>query len=149
MAGAVLLDAAGRTVGEARFQETPHGVLLTLDLKNATPGVHALHVHEVGTCQPPSFDSAGDHFAPSGSEHGFLNPRGAHEGDLPNITVPTTKEVSLDYLIADVTLAAGPRSLLDANGSALVMHAAKDDYRSDPAGEAGDRLACGAIRRAK
>jgi Cu-Zn family superoxide dismutase len=147
MAGAILKDAEGRTVGEARLQQTPHGVLLTLDLKNATPGVHALHLHEVGACQAPSFESAGRHFAPSGHEHGFLNARGPHEGDLPNIMVPSTRDISIEYLMTDVTLDAGPRSLLDANGSALVIHASKDDYRSNPAGGAGDRLACGPIVR--
>ena len=149
MAGAVLLDAEGRSVGEARLQQTPRGVLLTLDLKNATPGVHGLHLHDVGMCQAPSFASAGDHLSPSGREHGFLNPRGPHEGDLPNITVPRTTELSLEYLITEVTLDAGPRSLFDANGSALVIHAGKDDYRTQPSGDAGDRLACGAIARAK
>lgn len=148
-AGATLLDGEGRGFGEARLQQTPHGVLLTLELRNATPGVHAFHVHQVGVCQAPSFESAGAHLSPSGHEHGFLNPRGAHEGDLPNITVPMTKHASLEYLLSDVTLDPGPRSLLDANGSALVIHAGKDDYRSNPAGEAGDRLACGVIVRAK
>ena len=147
MAGAVLLDAEGRTVGEASLRQTSRGVLLTLDLRNATPGIHALHLHDVGMCQPPSFESAGPHVSPARREHGFLNPRGPHEGDLPNITVPSTRALSLEYLITDVTLDAGSRSLLDGNGSAIVIHAGKDDYTSNPAGKAGDRLACGPITR--
>lgn len=146
-AGTALKDTEGRGVGEARLQQTPHGVLLTLDLKKATPGIHALHIHDIGTCQAPSFESAGGHFNPMRREHGLLNPRGPHAGDLPNIHVPGTTELSIEYLIADVTLDPGPQSLLDANGSAVVIHASQDDYRSDPAGEAGNRLACGPIAR--
>ena len=142
-----LSDAHGRSIGEARLQQTPHGVLMKLELRNATPGTHALHIHETGRCDAPSFESAGDHFAPSGRPHGFLNPRGPHAGDLPNIDVPSTKQLSVEHLVADVTLEPGPHSLLDANGSAIVIHADKDDYASDPTGNAGDRIACGRIVR--
>jgi len=145
MASAALADASGRGVGEARFQETPHGVLLTLELRNATPGVHGLHIHQVGRCDAPMFESAGAHFNPDRRAHGFLNPEGPHAGDLPNLFVPASTELSVDYLIPNVTLENGPRSLIDADGSALMMHEGKDDYRTDPAGDAGDRLACGVI----
>jgi len=144
-ATAALVDGSGRGVGQARLQQSPHGVLLRLELKNATPGVHGLHIHEVGRCDAPSFESAGGHFSPARRDHGFLNPSGAHAGDLPNIFVPSSKELSIEYLVPDVTLDPGPRSLLDANGSAIVIHADQDDYFSDPAGHAGDRLACGPI----
>ena len=144
-AAAALVDGSGRGIGQARLQETSHGVLLTLELRNATPGVHALHIHEVGRCEPPSFTSAGDHFTHDRRAHGFLNPGGPHAGDLPNIYIPTSTELSLEYLIPNVTLGAGLRSLLDADGSSLVIHSGKDDYASDPAGGAGDRLACGSI----
>jgi len=146
-ATAVLVDTQGRRVGEARFQQTPNGVLLRLDLKNATPGVHGLHIHDVGRCDAPTFESAGGHFSPDRRAHGFLNPQGPHAGDLPNIFVPSSTELSLEYLIRDVTLDPGPRSLLDANGSALVIHADKDDYIGDPAGHSGDRLDCGPVVR--
>jgi superoxide dismutase, Cu-Zn family len=144
-AGAAITDVSGRAVGQARFQETPHGVLLTLELRNATPGVHGLHVHEVGRCDTPRFESAGAHFNPDRRAHGFLNPAGPHAGDLPNVYVPGSTELSVDYLIPDVTLEPGARSLLDAKGSALVIHEGKDDYRTDPGGEAGEHLACGVI----
>jgi len=147
-ATAALVDGSGRGVGQARLQQSPHGVLLRLDLKNATPGVHGLHIHEVGRCDAPSFESAGGHFSPARRDHGFLNPSGAHAGDLPNIFVPSSTELSIEYLVPDVTLDPGPRSLLDANGSAIVLHADQDDYFSDPAGHAGDRLACGPIAAA-
>jgi Cu-Zn family superoxide dismutase len=144
-ASANLIDTEGRSVGQALLQQTPHGVLLTLDLKNATPGIHGLHIHDVGRCDRPSFESAGTHLNLSGRQHGFLNPRGPHDGDLPNIEVPATTQLSVEYLVPNVTLEPGPRSILDTNGSTIMIHAGKDDYLTDPAGEAGARLACGAI----
>ena len=146
-ATANLIDAQGRNIGEARLQQTPHGVLLKLDLRSAPPGIHGMHIHDVGTCAAPSFESAGGHFNPSGHQHGFLNPRGPHTGDLPNIEVPPTTNLSMEYMVADVTLEPGSLSLLDANGSAIVIHAGKDDHASDPAGASGNRLACGGIVR--
>jgi Cu-Zn family superoxide dismutase len=147
MAGAAMVDASGRTVGQARLQQTPHGVLLLLELRNTTPGVHALHIHDIGKCDAPSFESAGDHVAFRGQQHGFLNVNGPHAGDLPNVHVPTSTELAVEFLIPAVTVDSGPRSLLDANGAALIIHAGKDDYASHPAGAAGDRLACGPIVR--
>jgi Cu-Zn family superoxide dismutase len=145
MASAGLVDANGRGVGQAIFQETPHGVLLTLELRNATPGVHGLHVHDVGRCDAPTFESAGGHFNPDRHAHGFLSPSGPHAGDLPNISVPASTELSMDILIPNVTLRPGPRTLLHANGSALVIHEGKDDYKTEMTGASGDRLACGVI----
>lgn len=146
-AGANLVDTQGRSVGQASLQQTPHGVLLKLDLNKATPGIHALHIHEVGRCDRPSFESAGDHFNPTNRQHGFANPRGPHAGDLPNIEVPGTTELSVEYFLADVSIDAGPQTLMDGDGSSIVIHTGKDDYASDPAGEAGDRLVCGRIER--
>lgn len=146
-ASANLTDTQGHTVGQARLQQTPHGVLLKLELRNATPGVHALHIHEVGRCEAPSFESAGGHFAPSGRQHGFLNAKGPHAGDLPNIEVPATRQLTVEHLVADVTLESGSHSLLDSNGSAIVIHTGKDDYATEPAGDSGDRIACGQIAR--
>ena len=144
---APLIDAQGRPVGEARLQQTPNGLLLKLELRNATPGTHAIHIHQVGRCDAPSFESAGGHFGPGNKGHGFLNSRGPHAGDLPNLEVPATGQLSVEHLLKDVTLDGGPASLLDGDGSALVIHAEKDDYASDPAGKSGDRIACGRIGR--
>ncbi len=147
MAAATLADSHGRAVGQASLRQAPHGVILKLELKNATPGIHGLHMHDVGRCDPPTFESAGGHFNPSRKAHGFLSQRGQHAGDLPNISVPASTEQTLEYFVTGVTIDPGPTSLLDGNGTALVIHAGQDDYTSDPAGESGDRLACGAITR--
>lgn len=144
-ASADLKDTQGRSVGQAYLQQTPHGVLVRLELKNATPGIHALHVHETGRCDAPTFESAGGHFNPTGRQHGFLNPNGPHAGDLPNIGVPSSTELWVEHLMRDVTIDPGPRSLSDDDGAAIVIHSGKDDYSSDPSGAAGDRIACGAI----
>jgi Cu-Zn family superoxide dismutase len=145
-ATASLVDASGRNIGGAHLRETPHGVLIKLELKNATPGPHGFHIHETGKCERPSFASAGGHFNPTGRKHGLLNPDGPHAGDLPNIEVPSTTNLSIEHFASGVTLKSGPRSLLDTDGSAVMIHSAQDDYMSDPAGNAGDRLACGEIK---
>jgi superoxide dismutase, Cu-Zn family len=146
-ARAVLQDGQGRTIGQARLQEGPHGVVIQLELEHAPPGTRALHLHEVGRCDAPDFESAGDHFAPGDREHGFLNEQGPHAGDLPNVHIPDSGRLSIEIFARGVTLAAGPRSLLDGDGTALVLHERADDYKSDPAGEAGDRVACGVVER--
>jgi Cu-Zn family superoxide dismutase len=107
-------------------------------------GAHGFHIHDVGKCEPP-FKSAGDHFAPQQHGHGFLSEKGGHAGDLPNIHVPKSGELMVEFFVPNVRLRSGKNALLDKDGSALVIHAQKDDYRSDPSGHAGDRLACGAI----
>ena len=145
-AGANLVDADGRRVGEARLRETPgrhahRGPTLT----NATPGIHGLHIHDVGRCDAPTFQSAGGHFNPTKRQHGFLNAGGPHAGDLPNIDVPTSKALVVEYFVPNVTLEKGNTSLLDGNGSAIVIHSGKDDYKTDPSGDSGDRLACGQL----
>ena len=146
-ARAALVDTSGKTIGDALLRETPNGVLLQVDLASAEAGVHAFHIHETGRCDRPAFESAGGHFAPGGAEHGLLNAKGPHAGDLPNVHVPRDGRLSFEYLIARVTLRPGDRSLLDADGSALVMHRDRDDYTTDPAGSAGDRIACGVVMR--
>jgi Cu-Zn family superoxide dismutase len=141
-------DRSGRNVGDARLTYTQNGVLLKVDLRGVEPGIHAFHIHQTGRCDPPSFESANGHFSPGQNEHGFLDERGPHAGDQPNLHVPTSGHLSFEYVVGKVTLQSGqPGSLLDADGSALVMHAGADDYRTNPAGSAGDRLVCGVIMR--
>jgi Cu-Zn family superoxide dismutase len=148
LAVAHLESAEGKAIGDAILRETPNGVLITLKLTGLSPGTHAFHVHERGKCEPP-FESAGGHFNPGKKLHGFAHAAGYHAGDLPNIHVPANGEITAEFLARDVTLAPGKaNSLLDGDGSALVVHARADDYRSDPTGASGDRIACGAVERA-
>jgi superoxide dismutase, Cu-Zn family len=146
-AGAELKDRDGQVIGRAQLADTPNGVLLRVSLDRAPEGEHAFHIHETGQCQAPGFESAGGHFNPSKAQHGFHDAKGPHAGDLPNIHVPQGGRLTFEHVLHDVSLSAGNNSLLDQNGSALVMHAKPDDYRTDPAGAAGDRLACGVIQK--
>jgi Cu-Zn family superoxide dismutase len=142
---AKLKNAKGADVGQAELRQTPKGILLRVQLKSLPPGTHAMHVHETGRCDAPDFKSAGAHFAPGGSEHGFLDARGPHAGDLPNVHIGTTGESTFELFVPQLTLGTGAHSLLDGDGSALVIHADADDYHADPGGDAGNRIACGVI----
>ena len=145
-ASATINDAMGKTIGAATLRETSSGVLIKIDFTAAPAGTHALHVHTTGKCDAPMFMTAGGHFAPGMTKHGLLAAGGPHAGDLPNIYVPADGKLSMEILEPNVTLAAGPRSLLDADGSAIVLHAMADDYMTDPAGTPGGRIACGVIK---
>jgi len=146
-AKATLKDAQGKTLGEATLRESPAGVLVKLDLQGVPPGPHAFHVHTVGKCDGPDFMTAGGHFNPTTMKHGLMATGGPHAGDMPNLFVPADGKLSVEVLDANVTLAAGPKSVFDADGSALMLHATADDYTSDPAGNAGARLGCGVITK--
>jgi Cu-Zn family superoxide dismutase len=144
-AHADIISDSRQTIGRADFVELPSGVLMTLQASHLLPGVHALHLHEFGRCDAPAFQSAGGHFDPAGRAHGLRNPKGPHAGDLPNIYVPESGLLKTEVHIFNVTLGPGGRSLLDADGSALVIHLGPDDYRTDPAGVSGSRVACGVV----
>jgi superoxide dismutase, Cu-Zn family len=146
-AKAELKAADGKSMGTATLTETPHGVLLHVALTGVPEGVHGFHVHTTGKCEGPAFTTAGGHFNPAAKQHGAENAMGMHAGDLPNITVPASGNLTFDALVADVTLKPGANSLLDADGSALVLHATGDDYKGDPAGNAGARIACGVVTK--
>src|SRR3990170_441750 len=143
-ASAVLKDANGTEVGKATLVATPSGTLLTLELTAAPPGAHGFHIHTTGKCEPPDFASAGGHFNPDETKHGLMNPEGPHAGDMPNIHVPENGKLTVEVLNPLVTLSK-ESALLDEDGSALLIHADPDDYKSDPAGHAGGRIACGVI----
>jgi Cu-Zn family superoxide dismutase len=147
-ATARLQNAAGEPVGTATFTQTPEGVLVRAELNSLPPGPHALHIHENGVCEPPEFTSAGEHFSPESKEHGFDNPSGPHAGDLPNLDAAEDGKAALETLNRHTSLEEGAmNSLLKAGGTALVVHAGADDYQTNPAGESGDRIACGVIVR--
>ena len=142
-----LMNSSGQPAGRATLTSTGDGVFISAQLRNLPEGIHAMHIHETGSCDRPSFTSAGGHLNPEMHQHGFLNPQGQHAGDLPNITVRSDGTASADVFAPNVTLEGGDAALLGGDGTALMIHAGPDDYRSDPAGNAGPRIACGVIKR--
>ncbi len=146
-AGAPLKDKDGKDVGAATLIQTGDGVRVAVTAYRLPPGTHGLHIHAVGQCQPPDFASAGGHFNPAGKQHGRLNPAGPHAGDLPNLVVAASGEGGIDITTKAVTLEPGPASLLGEKGASIVIHAAADDEKTDPAGNSGARIACGVITK--
>ena len=144
-AKASLVNGKGEPVGTAEFKETSKGVSLAITVSNLPPGVHGFHIHAVGKCEPPDFKSAGGHFNPEGKKHGWENPEGPHAGDLQNLTVDAQGKAKTKVLVTGITLGEGANSLFQPNGTALVIHADPDDMKTDPAGNAGARIACGVI----
>lgn len=141
-----LFDSQGVKVGRAILSEHPGGVSISLQAWNLSPGIHGFHIHALGTCEPPAFTTAGGHFNPEGKKHGLKNPAGPHSGDLPNLVVGPDGTAAVEARAPLVTLAPGTiNSLLGREGSALVIHASPDDEQTDPAGNAGARIACGVI----
>jgi Cu-Zn family superoxide dismutase len=144
-AKATLKDQKGAEVGVVDLTQTPAGVMLKLSIKGVPAGEHAFHIHAVGRCEAP-FTSAGGHFNPGGHKHGLMVGPG-HAGDMPNLHVPSNGTLQVEILNAAVTLEKGkPNSVFQSGGTSIVIHAGKDDYKSDPAGNAGDRIACGVIQ---
>jgi Cu-Zn family superoxide dismutase len=143
-ATAAVRDAAGKVLGSLLATEVEGGVSLSGMLHGVTPGEHGIHIHAVGSCEGPDFASAGDHWNPGNRQHGANNPGGPHAGDLVNITVGADSMATLQQVTPGGML-QGDGGLLDADGAAIVIHETVDDYRTDPSGNSGDRIACGVL----
>jgi Cu-Zn family superoxide dismutase len=146
-ATAEVVDTNGQKVGTVTVVQRAHSVQIDVDVTGLTPGEHGIHLHEVGRCETPDFTSAGAHFNPLDRTHGIRSPRGPHAGDMHNITADASGRAQLSFNTAMVTLSEGESSLLDADGTALVIHADPDDNQTEPAGNSGARVACGVLVR--
>ena len=143
-ASAAMTDAEGNAVGTVELTEMQNGTLIVARLTGLPEGTHAFHVHETGQCEPP-FTSAGGHYNPAAAKHGFGVQVGPHAGDMPNIHVPASGALTIEIFNSNLSV---DDMLLDNDGSAVVIHEGADDYESDPAGKAGDRIACGVLKGA-
>lgn len=165
-AQATIKDAQGKEVGQATLTQEAHGVLLRAEFSGLPPGPHGFHIHAIAKCEPPAFTSAGGHFNPTGHKHGYNAEAGPHVGDLPNVIVGPDGKAAVEVWVAETSL--GPsqvaggsaqtsgagtttpppaHNIFDQGGASLVVHAKADDYATDPAGNSGDRIACGVIER--
>lgn len=144
-AQANLLDRSGQLLARATASEEPAGVRVRLEAAGLRPGTYGAHIHTIGRCDPPSFDSAGPHWNPTTRQHGFEAPSGHHAGDLPNLVVGQTGQGSVEYLVSGARLANGAMALMDRDGAAVIVHERADDYRTDPSGNSGPRIACGVL----
>ncbi len=147
-----LVNASGEIIGQVRGGDSPNGAVLEIDAHDLPPGVHAIHIHDVGICQPPDFKSAGGHWNPTGKQHGGENPNGAHVGDLQNVTVAQDGTLRARIVVPGTYLSnngrdvkPGSYEIFDASGASVVIHAKPDDYKTDPSGNSGDRIACAAL----
>ena len=143
--GADLRDSGGRTLVRATLSPAGSAIRVRVEAAGLPAGNYAAHIHAVGRCDPPDFTSAGPHWNPTGRQHGRLNPMGPHLGDLPNLNVGADGAGSVEFVVPGASLGRGSRGLSDGDGTALVVHAGPDDYRTDPSGNSGARLACGVI----
>ena len=147
-ARADIKNAQGNTVGTASLRETKDRLLIIVNVRGLPEGLHAVHIHAVGKCEGPAFTSAGGHFNPLNKKHGLKNPDGPHAGDLPDMYVNKDGVGRYEALRESMTLGSGQTSIFDSDGSAIVIHSTADDNMTDPAGNSGDRIACGVITKA-
>ena len=137
-----LINASGQTIGSVRAWQTAGGISFHVRASGLAHGVHGIHVHPIGRCDPPDFASAGTHWNPTNKQHGLNNPNGPHAGDMPNVTVAANGVLDQTVVLPNATMA----QLLDADGSAIMIHANADDYVSQPSGNSGPKIACAVIR---
>jgi Cu-Zn family superoxide dismutase len=147
-AHATIMDAKGQQIGRATLTETSGGVLIDLEISGLSSGEHGFHIHQTGKCEPnTNFESASGHFALGGQKHGYFSDGDPHAGDMPNQFVGQDGKLRVQVVNPNVTLEDGEGGLFDQDGSAIVVHANADDYRSQPSGQSGARIACGVIEK--
>lgn len=145
-----IMDGSGKLVGQGSLNDSKKGLKLTIDLKGAAAGAHAMHIHDKGVCQGPKFETAGGHLNPEKKKHGHQNPDGAHLGDLGNIEIPANGNLKKELVLKGIDLKPGSAtSLMTANGTSLVFHAKADDEKTDPSGASGDRIYCAVLTDAQ
>ena len=142
-----IVNAQGQKIGTATIRQADGGVRIDVQVSQLPPGTHGIHVHTVGKCEGPAFTSAGGHLNPTSKKHGKDNPEGPHAGDLLNIQIDPSGNGKASLLNPNATLGDGPNSLFHEGGTAIVIHEKADDYKTDPAGNSGARIACGVIER--
>ena len=141
--------ADGTALGSVSVSDAADGASMTVNASGMPAGVHGIHLHEKGLCDGPKFESAGGHWNPGAKKHGRDNPQGAHLGDLANLEVGANGTASANFTVAGAMMASGSTMLADADGTSLVVHAKRDDYKTDPSGASGDRIACAVIAAPK
>lgn len=146
LGSAKLTFANGVPAGTAQLLANGDQLSLVIAVTGMSEGAHGFHLHTTGQCQGPDFSSAGGHLNPSGKEHGTLNPQGSHLGDMPNLDVGANRSASATVDLGS-DRAAVLASIFDTDGTAVIVHSGPDDYRSDPAGNAGSRVACGTLQQ--
>ncbi len=146
-AHADIVGAQGQKIGTAQIRPSGSGVRIDVNVSQVSPGLHGIHIHNVGKCEGPAFTTAGPHFNPASKKHGKDNPEGPHAGDLLNLKVDSHGVGKASLEDPNVSLADGPNSIFHEGGTALVIHADPDDYKTDPAGNSGARIACGVIEK--
>lgn len=143
-----IINNDGAVIGSVDVKQGAQGVVIDIDAHDLPPGKHGMHFHKVGDCSDhTAFKTAGGHIMPSGKPHGFLNPKGPHEGNLPNLIVRDDGTVQVELYSDMVTMDHGPAALLDDDGSALIIHTNEDDHMSQPIGGSGARIACVAFKK--
>jgi Cu-Zn family superoxide dismutase len=142
---ATMRDASGRELGALTLTDAAGGISVSGTLRGLPPGEHGLHLHMIGRCDAPTFESAGEHWNPTSRQHGSENPQGPHLGDLPNVTVGADSTATVQGTTAGGSLRGTTDMLLDSDGAAVMIHTSRDDLKTDPSGGSGARIACGAV----